>query len=251
MKTAFDFSGKKYLVTGASSGLGRDISVLLSKSGAQLVVTGRNAKELDATLEMMSAFGHIGIAYDFSTEEDFTELFERAVADGHKLDGFVHSAGLMPLTPVNTLKKKTINDCLSVNLVSFLELMRCFSKKKYRTEKTSVVGISSICSLYPGKCQTVYAASKAAMNTAVQALALELYSKCIRVNSVLPGTIRTKGYEDNAILVGKDTQAENIKKQIHGLISTEEVFNVVAFLLSDASSAITGRALFADGGYIN
>lgn len=251
MKTAFDLSDKKYLVTGASSGLGRDISILLSKSGARLVITGRNEDELNKTLEMMSGPGHIGIPYDLSAEDDYTELLERSAADSRKLDGFVHSAGVMPLTPVNTLKKKTINDCLSVNFVAFLELMRCFSKKKYRSDKASVVGISSICSLYPGKCQTVYAASKAAMNASVQALALELYGKGIRVNTVLPGTIRTKGYSDNAVLVGEDVQAENIKKQIHGLISTEEVFNVVAFLLSDASSAITGRALFADGGFIN
>lgn len=247
----FDFSGKKYLVTGASSGLGRDIAIFLSESGAEVVAVGRRKSELESTIESMKDGNHRLVVCDMALENDLSGIFELATGDGKKLDGMVHCAGIIPLIPVNALKRKTIEECMSINFYALLELMRCFSKKKYRENNTSIVEISSIASQYPGKCQTVYAASKAAANAAVQSLALELYPKGIRINSILPGTIDTLGLQTVIKKNGEDMLQRIVEPQIHGLIKMREVSNIVGFMLSDMSSAVTGRIVYADGGYIN
>lgn len=247
----FDFSGKKYLVTGASSGQGRDIAVFLSESGAKVVAVGRRKPELERTLELMGDGGHQLAVCDMALEEDLSDLFALATGDGKKLDGMVHCAGIIPLVPVNALKRKSIEECLSINFYALLELTRCFSKKKYREDATSIVEISSIASQYPGKCQTIYAASKAAANAAVQALALELYQKGIRINAILPGTIDTPGLEKVIEKNGADKFQRMMEPQIHGLVTMREVSNIAGFMLSELSSAVTGRIVYADGGYIN
>ena len=110
--------------------------------------------------------------------------------------------------------------------------------------------VSSICSQYPGKCQTLYAASKAAANAAVQSLAMELYDKGIRINSVLPGTINTPGIKEVTGRIGQEAFDALLRPQIHGLIEMHEISSIIAFLLSGLSTAITGRTVYADGGYI-
>lgn len=248
---AIDLSNRKYLVTGASSGLGRDIAVFLSECGAQLVITGRNEKKLDETFKEMGSDGHLQIICDIAREEDLSGVFSEAVKDGKRLDGLVHCAGVIPLSPLNTISRKSIDDCMAINFYSLLELVRCFAKKKYREEKTSIVEISSVCSQYPGKCQTLYAASKAAANAAVQALALEVNKMGIRINSVLPGTINTPGIPGVIEKIGGESFSNIMRPQIHGLVEMREVSNIVGFMLSDLSSAVTGRIVYADGGYIN
>ena len=248
----FDFSGKKILVTGASSGLGREIAKTLSNNGAQVVLTGRSAEELNHSLLSMSGNHHIILPYDLSLKDDYKDLFEKAVSDGIKLDGLVHCAGMVPLIPVNALKRDKIEQCFIINFYAFIELVRCFIKYRNRNSgETSIVEISSISSIYPGNCQTVYASSKAAANAAVQSLAIELASKQIRVNSVLPGIINTPATQEAILRIGKETHDKTLRNQLQGLIPMENVASVVLFLLSNGSSSITGRAIYCDGGYIN
>ena len=140
---------------------------------------------------------------------------------------------------------------MSINFYALIELVRCFSKSKYHSGKSSFVEISSISSIYPGKCQTLYAASKAAANASIQALALELVKKNIRINSVLPGIIDTPATHKAIQFIGKETHDRTLTNQLHGLIKMEEISDIVTFLLSDLSSTITGRTIYADGGYLD
>lgn len=246
-----DLSKKKILVTGASSGLGSDIAIYLSECGAQVVLVGRNQERLERTKEKMKQGDHILITCDLGKQEELSCIFIDAVKDGKKIDGLVHCAGIIPLTPLQTITRQSIDDCMSVNFYAFLELVRCFSKKKFRESKASIIEISSICSQYPGKCQTVYAASKAAANAAVQSLALELYKNGIRINAVLPGTLNTTGAANVTEKIGQEAIDRMLRPQIHGFVEPREVSTIVAFMLSELSSAITGRIIYADGGYIN
>lgn len=250
MPSSFDFSGKKYLVTGASSGLGKKVSEMLASCGAQVLTTARNRNKLEDLANNLSNGNHLFFPKDLM-DDDYTDLFEYALSNGWKLDGIVHCAGVSPILPVGSLTRERVDDCMTTNFFSFLELMRLFSKRKYRSEKGSVVAVSSISSLYPDKCQTLYAASKAALNTAVQGLALELNRSNVRVNVVLPGSMDTEMTRD-AVAEGRiDNIERKLSKQILGLSKPEDVANVILFLLSDLASAITGRTIFADGGYIN
>ncbi|MBR1741593.1 MAG: SDR family oxidoreductase [Lachnospiraceae bacterium] len=246
----FNFTDKVYIVTGASSGLGRKVAKCLSDYGAIIVLTGRNQTQLETTEIDLAGCGHLIYMKDL-LDDDYTDLFDFIHSNGKRIDGIVHCAGIAPIIPLPSLNRKWVEQCMKVNFYSLVELMRLYSKKKYRSEKGCVVAVSSISSYYPDKCQTVYAASKAALNTAVQGMALELAKKNVRINAVVPGSMDTemslKAFHD----MGEVNKERKLSKQILGLTDANDVAKVVMFLLSDMSNAITGRTIFADGGYIN
>lgn len=246
----FDFRGKTYLVTGASSGLGRTVSEKLADCGANLLITGRSRERLIETKELLTGSGHAVYVKDLM-DEDYTDLFDFAKERTGIFDGIIHCAGIAPVLPISALTRKRNEECMASNLFSLIELVRLFSKKKYRPGKGSVVAVSSVSALYPDKCQTIYAASKAAMNTAVQGMALELVKTGIRINAVMPGSMDTAMAEKAAGEMGQENAEKKISKQILGVTPPGDVANVILFLLSDMSAAITGRAIFTDGGYIN
>ena len=247
---SFDFANKFYLVTGASSGLGREVTRCLAAEGAYVFLTGRNEKQLEETRKSLKGNGHHSFVKDL-LEDDYTDLFEFVRSHNVKLAGIVHCAGVAPIIPLNAMTRDQVERCMSVNFYSLIELMRLYAKKKYRADTGSVVAISSISSIYPDKCQTIYAASKAAVNTAVQAMALELIKYNVRINAVLPGSMNTemstKAFEE----MGEENRTRKLSKQILGMTNINDVAKVVVFLLSDMANAITGRTIFADGGYLN
>ena len=251
MNELFSLADKVYLVTGATSGLGQTVSKQLADNGAIVFLTGRNKEKLNGTLSSLkNSNSHFCFTKNLM-DNDYTDLFDYINVQGKKLDGIVHCAGIAPVLPLQFLTRERVEECMVANFYSFIELMRLFSKKKYRKDSASVVVVSSISSIYPDKCQTIYAASKAAINTSVQAMALELVKNGVRINAVVPGSMDTKMSQKAFIEMGDDNRERKLSKQILGLSRTEDVANIVLFLLSDLSKAITGRAIFADGGYIN
>jgi len=246
-----DFNEKKILVTGASSGIGRSTAIRLSELGAKLVILGRNKDRLDKTLGELTGDGHIAIQFDFvkSSIEDYIEIFEKAIGDGVKLDGLVHCAGVATILPLKMINKDKLDECMQINFYSFIELVKQFSRKKYHNIDSSIVGISSIATKCPAKCQTVYVASKAAINAVVPCLAMELVDKGIRINSVMPASTDTPMLRESYEREPGD-KTEGLKMQILGMSQPEDIADVIIFLLSDMSRTITGRAIYADGGLL-
>lgn len=250
MRNLFDFTGKKYIVTGASSGIGKSTAIRLSEQGAQVVLISRNKEKLEETRALMEGNGHQIIPADLGQMEDMTEIFNQIISDGKKLDGVVHCAGIATILPLNMIKRHKIEECMNINLYALLELTRLFAKKKYHNDKGSIVAVSSIVVRYPVKCQTVYAASKGAVNAAVQALAIELADKGIRINSIMPASTDTKMMQDAMANMPDTTMKEKVNAQLLGLTKPEEIADGILFLLSDASRAATGRSFYADGGLL-
>ncbi len=212
-----------------------------------MVLVGRNEDALQETRELMQGDKHVIFTmdlaqYDFSAEE----LCSFACKDGKKLDGLVYSAGIPSILPLNNVTRNRIDECMSVNTYAFIEIVRQMVKRKYRAEAMNIVAISSIAAVQPEKCQTLYAMSKAALNAAVQTLAIELASKNIRINSVCPGATKTR-MADKVLEQGIEP---NLGRQLLGMLSPEQIANCALFLLGDQSSAMTGRVLYADGGRI-
>lgn len=236
---------KKILVTGASSGIGRATAVYLSKLNAKLVLLGRSKERLIETSEMLKGQGHKWFTIDLNETALLNNLFQKIVDDGVKLSGLVHSAGVAQVVPVNALSRDIMRREMDINYFSFIELVKLFSKKKY-SDGGSIVGISSIAAVQAEKAQTNYSASKAAMNAAIQALAHELASKGIRINSILPGAIQTNMVNE------ADNKGLNVKsivqRQILGIGEAEDVAAVCAFLLSNMSRMMTGRQVYIDCG---
>lgn len=244
-----ELSERKILITGASSGIGRATAVLASRLGASVVLCGRDKQRLEETKEMMECPDrHICIAFDVRDFERYDDVFHTAVSDGKKLNGLVHCAGIAKPTPLRMMKASMVHETMDVNFLSFMCLSGLYSKKKF-SDGGSIVAVSSVNVHYPRKCMSVYAASKAAIEASVKTMALELVDRNIRINCVVPGGIRTPMI-DVADENTRDAINAILERQLLGVGRPEDVANMIAFLLSDASALITGRAMFVDGGIL-
>lgn len=241
-----DFEGRKIVVTGASSGIGKAIALALAMSGAKVALVARDKMKLESVIAELNGKGHTYIAVDLEKMIDLSDGFNKIVEDGCKLNGLVHCAGMAQVLPLNMLTRERVEKEMAINYYAFIELCRQYAKSKH-SDGGSIVGISSIAADRAEKGQTNYAASKAAMDHAAQALAIELAPKGIRVNTILPGVTITP-MTNNANIKGAVDVETITKGQLLGAAQPEDIANIALFLLSDASRMITGRRIFADGG---
>lgn len=247
MFNPMSLEGKRILITGASSGIGAACAIAASKLGATLVLTSRRETALNETLSKCSGSGHLIVPGDITRYSFVQEL----VAASEILDGFVHAAGIAQMIPARFLSEEKMLETFRVNLFSFLQIMSLLSQRKYHRSPFSAVAISSTSAFVGVAGGAVYCASKGALTASIKALAVELASKGIRVNSVCPATIRTPMFERE--ILGNAQFSEGLLakisgKQPLGIGQPEQVANAVCFLLSEASSFMTGTDLIVDGG---
>lgn len=250
MWNPYDFTGKKIIVTGATSGIGKATAIRLSEQGARVYLLGRNEELLKQTMELLKGDNHKYFVKDFSESGGYKEIYDDIVKDGSLIDGLVYCAGIAKILPVAMLNKKTMDESMTTNFYSFVEMVSLLSKKKYHN-KASIVGISSISTLYPQKCQGLYVATKSAMKSMVTSMSIELAEKSIRINTVMPAATNTKMLREACENKSEEEIRNSISQQVLGVSEPEDIADIIMFLLSDASRMITGREIFADGGYVN
>ncbi len=240
-----DFTGKKFMVTGASSGIGRATAILVSKLGAKIIACGRDENRLDETLSKCEGNGHAKLAFDVRDTEKYNAIFNQAIADSKKFDGLIYSAGIAAPTPLRVFSEKTLREVLDVNLISFMMMVAMYSKRQFNNGG-SIVAMSALNAYYPHKCMSAYAASKMGLEGAVRTLAIELADKNIRINCVAAGPVDTPMTQG----VLSATLEENSKRTLLGMAQPEDVANMIVFLLSDLSKQITGRSMYVDSGWL-
>jgi NAD(P)-dependent dehydrogenase (short-subunit alcohol dehydrogenase family) len=244
----FNLNGRNIMVTGASSGIGQSCAVLLSQLGATVILVARDENKLHQTLGKMTGQGHQYYSFDLTKLEQYGDLFANSSRCG-KLDGLVHAAGVGPAIPLQVLSLEMMSVVMTINYYAFLELTKWFSRKKC-SNGGSVVGISSVSGVVGWQGVSLYGGSKAAMDSSVRSLAIELATKKIRVNSVVPSNIRTPMLDEMLSVGGDEAETAIRSKQPLGIGEPIDVANAVAFLLSDAAKFITGTSLVVDGGYL-
>ncbi len=241
----FSLEGKTILVTGASSGLGQATAIACARMGANMVITGRNAERLQETFNQIDAPSKVQTLADITVKDDL----ERLVASLPPLDGAVLCAGNSTTLPLQFGTREKFDEMFEVNFFAPIELLRLMYKKKVLQKGASVVIIASIGgthSFMPGN--GVYGASKAALNSVMKYAAREYASRKIRVNSICPGMVDTPLIHRGTIT--EEQLAEDAKRYPLGRYGhPEDIANGALYLLSDASSWLTGHDLVIDGGF--
>lgn len=244
------FIGKHILITGAATGIGKETALQLNAMGAILSVIDLNQAALSALEAELNNPGHSYYTFDVGLTHEIESLVKNVVAANGPLDGFVNCVGIRSRRPVSLLTPEIMSKVLNVNLVSFIEFVRCLNKKGHYGSDLSIVAISSIAAQRGSAGVTAYAASKAALESSVRCLAKELAGRRIRINTVVPAQIDTPAYEELMKATGAQSDPV-LERQYLGLGKPAQVASVIAFLLSDASSLITGSSIPVDGGYLS
>ena len=245
MNNPFSLSGKTVLITGAAGGIGSETAKILATLGAQVVLTDIREDPLNNTLRevrSISPDGHLAYVADLTKEESLTEL----VSNCPNLDGLVCNAGVMKLIPVPFITEAELNRIQSINLNAPILLTKSLLRKKKINKGGSIVLTASAAGVYRVSIgNAIYATTKCGIDAFMRTVALEMGPKGIRCNSVNPGMVETA-------LIGSFTEEQKEKERqnypLRRFAKPEDIAYGIAYLLSDASSFVTGTALKIDGG---
>lgn len=242
----YSLKGKRVLVTGASSGIGRGIAIECSRMGAKVVITGRNEARLQETLALMqNTDEHQVLMGDLAVDEDVQNLVD-GIEDS--LDGIVLCAGFTIVKPFKFVSPQDIEAIMDVNYKAPVILTQKLLKKKKINKSASIVFISSVSGVFvSAPAAALYSGSKGAVNGVAKAMALDLSPRGIRVNCVNPGMVDTNIFSKGDIT--QEQLEEDVKHYPLGRYGKpEDIAYAVVYLLSDASAWMTGTNLKIDGG---
>lgn len=245
----FSLENKIILVTGASSGIGRTTAIECSNMGASVIITGRNEARLKDTFDALDRTlgqNHQMMISDLSSEETVYSFADALPP----IDGASLNAGIVKTLPVKFINNEDLFEVLNTNLVGPVLLVQRLLKKKKISKGCSIVFTSSIGGVMISTIgNTMYGISKGGLNAFMKGFALEMAANGIRSNSVNPGFVATN------ILSSGIISDEQLKKNMAAYPlgrfgRPEDIAYAIIYLLSDASSWVTGHTLVVDGGVI-
>lgn len=242
----FDLSGKRILVTGASSGLGAAIARDCARMGAELIITGRDKNRLNQTLNILQATSeqhHLSFVADLTIAEQRAEL---VASFDKELNGLVHSAGISRLCPVRMMGGEHLREVHNINVEAPMLLTQALLRRNMISTNGSILFIASIAAHIGVAGVGAYSGSKAALIAMARCLAMELVKRKIRVNCLSPALVETPLLEATAQIIG--SLDDERKSYPLGFGKPEDIANASIFMLSDASRWITGTTLILDGG---
>lgn len=246
----YSLEGKTVLVTGASSGIGRATALECAKLGATVVVTGRNEERLQEVFTALSRDNgqeHLMLVADLSTADGIKEL----VAAVPELDGVSSNVGILKAqVPIKFIKNENLEEMMQVNLFSHVQLARDLFKKKKLGKNASYVFTASVGGVATHHvANSIYDMTKAALNSFAKSCAVDFASRGVRCNAICPGMIETPMNAPTASISESDFKKDIESHYLTGRYGKPtEVALTIAFLLSNASSFITGTSIMVDGG---
>ena len=241
----FSLAGKTILVTGASSGIGQGIAIACSKMGATVVLNGRNPIKLEATIAQLTKGDHKKIAVDLNNRE----AVNRMVAELPSLDGVVHCAGIGQRVLCKMATEQDVDSVMNTNFKAPVLLQQALLKEKKVNKGASIVFIASISSWSPSIGNAFYSASKAAIISYANCLSLELAPRKVRVNCISPAMVWTDLILQEGVEEGQ-LKEDEIKYPLKRYGTPEDIANLAIYMLSDASTWMTGSNVKLSGGGI-
>jgi len=244
-----DMAGRTVLVTGASSGIGRETAILLSQLGARLILIARDRARLAETLGLLESGDHVVQALDLASLADLPAQVKELAQGSGELYGLVHAAGRHTMRPLRALEPSELAAMMDIHVSAAVQLDRAFRQKGVHTSPASIVLLASVSGQVGQPGVSAYAASKGAVIALSRSLAMELAREGIRVNCVAPALVRTPMTQQ--IQQSLDAAQAAAVEAMHplGIGEPRDVAHAIAFLLADTGRWITGTTLVVDGGY--
>lgn len=250
MFNPFSLENKTILITGASSGIGRQCAIDCSKMGAKVVLVARNEERLNETRSQMEGDGHLVVAQDLTNFDAIPETVKQIVEKVGPLDGALHCAGISNTEPLKLYGVERLEEFFRANVFGAVMLTKEICKlRNYNKEGASIVFFASVAAVVGESCKSAYSMTKGALISTTRALAVEYSKKKIRVNSVSPGVIETPINANQNYMKDPVLRAQFEAKHLLGLGQCTDISNACIYLLSDASRWVTGQNLIVDGGY--
>jgi len=234
----FSLFNKTILITGASSGIGKEIALLCASLGAKLVINGRNEDRLSQTFEALIGDGHTQIVGDLND----TLTKNTLISSSLNYDGFVSCAGCVMMSPFRMTPDQYFKKMMDTNFYAPISLAQQLVFKKKFNNSSSIIFITALSARASPKATSAYAASKAALESASRSMALEL-APYVRVNCIAPGYVKTPLFNS---LDSETTSKESLVPL--GTLEPTDIAPAVIWLLSSASKWITRSTLTIDGG---
>ena len=240
----FSLKGKKILVTGASSGIGRKTAIVCSKMGAEIIITGRNEARLSETFSMLDGNDNLQIVADLSDSNDIDQLVSRLP----NITGVVHCAGIGNRSLLKMVKEKDLENVMRTNFEAPALLQKALLKHKKLIARSSIVFVASRAPFAPTVGNGIYAASKGALIAYAKVLGLEVSNQLMRVNCICPAMVWTELIERDARQTGVDYHEVEKSYPLKRYGKPEDIANLAVYLLSDASNWMTGSCIDITGG---
>lgn len=240
--------GKAFLVTGASSGIGRACCIELSRRGASVALLGRNRESLEATRAEMDAGAHLVVCADLCDFPALPAVIDQVTAWRDELDGLAYCAGLGGRSRLRDTTPEVLLSRMNINCFAFVELLRHLVRRKKKARAMQVVAISSLAALGHDRYLCAYAASKGALEAAAKSLAVELLPRNVRINLVRPAFVDTPMATSGDAFGDLDAQLKESGYQPLGLIPPAVVAAAVARLLGPEGAWSTGQVVTINAG---
>lgn len=237
------FQGKNILVTGASSGIGKQIAMDSALCGATVILAGRNNTSLSGARNLLKENNHIIFSGDLTIEKNIFKLIEILPL----LNAVVFSAGITQTKPIKFLSQKNILETFEINFNAVVLLTSALLKHKKIAKESSLVFISSIATKHPYRGGALYSSSKAALEAFSRTLAMELSSQKIRANCISPSFVKTPMLEDAEKNISSEEMLKLERMHPLGFGTPEDVSNAAMFLISDKAKWITGSNIILGG----
>lgn len=246
----FSLKNKTIIVTGASSGIGRQCAIDCSKMGAHVILIGRDENRLNQTRKMMEGQDHLIVSYDLTDSVNLKSTVADIVNKMGTINGVLHCAGISDTIPFKLTKRETLDKFFQNNVYSAIELTReVCSVKNVSKEGASIIFFSSIMGCVGESGKSLYGMTKGALIAATRSLACEYAKKRVRFNCISPGAILTPINANLPHMADPEKRQALVEKHLLGLGECSDISNACIYLLSDASKWVTGQNLIVDGGY--
>jgi NAD(P)-dependent dehydrogenase (short-subunit alcohol dehydrogenase family) len=242
-------AGKRILVSGASSGIGRGAAAMMAACGARLILVARDAERLQESLGSLSGTGHAAWPADIASVDGAHDLLVRVAGEGGPLDGVFHAAGLAAVRMAKLLNEKHLTAMMGAALNGALGIAKACAKQSVMRDGGSILIMSSVSAQRGTAGMVGYSAAKAAVGGLTRSLAAELAPRGTRVNELISGAVETPMHAN--VVKDLDQASLEAHRDCHmlGLGRIDDIAPIATFLMSDAARWITGASIAVDGGY--